>query len=97
MLRRRAVLVAVEVNEASTVVAKGTVAVPGASKVFRLRKASRQLAAGAKATLKLKLSEAGVESVPARARAPRAAHGQAHRDRQGRGGQHALREAQGSR
>jgi plastocyanin len=54
-LRRRAVLVAVEVNEASSVVAKGTVAVPGASKVIRLKQASKQLAAGAKANLKLKL------------------------------------------
>ena len=54
-LRRRAVLVAVEVNEASTVVATGTVSVPGAGKVIRLKKASKQLAAGAKATLKLKL------------------------------------------
>ncbi len=54
-LRRRAVLVAVEVNEASTVVAAGTVSVPGAGKVIRLKKASKRLAAGAKATLKLKL------------------------------------------
>lgn len=55
VLRRRAVLVAVEVNEASTVVARGTVALPGASKVIRLKKASKQLAAGAQAKLKLKL------------------------------------------
>jgi plastocyanin len=55
VLGRRAVLVTVAVNEASAVSAKGTVSVPGASKVFRLRKASRQLEAGAKATLKLKL------------------------------------------
>ena len=55
VLRQRAVLVRVEVNEASTVAARGTVSVPGAGKVFRLKKASKQLAAGAKATLKLKL------------------------------------------
>ncbi len=55
VLRKRAVVVAVEVNEASTVVAAGTVAVPGASKVIRLKKASKQLAAGAQAKLKLKL------------------------------------------
>jgi plastocyanin len=55
VLRRRAVLVAVEVNEASTVVARGTAAVPGAGRVFRLKKASKQLAAGTKATLKLRL------------------------------------------
>ena len=54
-LGRRAVLVTVAVNEASAVSAKGTVSVPGASKVFRLRKATRDLKAGAKATLKLKL------------------------------------------
>ena len=57
VLTQRAVLVAVAVNEASSVAAKGTVSVPGSSKVFRLRKASKQLAAGAKATLKLKLSK----------------------------------------
>jgi plastocyanin len=55
VLRQRAVLVRVEVNEASTVAARGTVSVPGADKVFRLKKASKQLAAGAKTTLKLKL------------------------------------------
>lgn len=55
VLRQRAVLVAVEVNEASTVAARGTVSVPGAGKVFRLKNASKQLAAGAKATLRLKL------------------------------------------
>ena len=55
VLARRAVLVTVAVNEASAVSAKGTVSVPGQSKVFRLRKASRDLKAGAKATLKLKL------------------------------------------
>ena len=55
VLARRAVLVTVAVNEAAAVSAKGTVSVPGQSKVFRLRKASRDLKAGAKATLKLKL------------------------------------------
>ena len=61
-LGRRAVLVTVAVNEASTVSAKGTVSVPGTSKVFRLRKASRRLAAGAKATLKLTLPKQGARA-----------------------------------
>ena len=55
VLARRAVLVTVAVNEASAVSAKGTVSVPGQSRVFRLRKATRDLTAGAKATLRLKL------------------------------------------
>jgi plastocyanin len=63
VLRRRAVLVGVEVNEASTVAATGTVSVPGAGKVFRLKKASKQLAAGAKATLKLKLPKQASRSL----------------------------------
>jgi hypothetical protein len=63
VLRRRAVLVRVEVNEASTVAATGTVSVPGAGKVFRLKRASRQLAAGAKVTLKLKLPKQASRSL----------------------------------
>ena len=55
VLRRRAVFVAVEVNEASTVVARGTVTVPGGRKV-RTKKTSRKLAVGEKATLKLRFS-----------------------------------------
>jgi len=57
VLRQRAVRVRVEVDEGSTVVASGTVAVPGAAKVLRLKKATRHLAARAKATLKLRLSK----------------------------------------
>jgi len=55
VVRRRAVFVAVEVDEASTVVARGTVAVPGGRKV-RTKETSRKLAAGEKATLKLRFS-----------------------------------------
>jgi plastocyanin len=62
-VRQRAVLVRVAVDETSTVSAKGTVSVPGSSKVFRLRNASRKLAAGARATLKLKLPKQGVRAL----------------------------------
>jgi plastocyanin len=55
VLGRRAVLVTVAVDESATVSAKGSVSVPGAAKVFRLKGVSRQLAAGAKKQLKLKL------------------------------------------
>jgi plastocyanin len=57
VLRRRAVVVTVAVNEAATVSAKGNVSVPGAAKVFRLKRATRKLAAGAKAQLRLKLTK----------------------------------------
>jgi plastocyanin len=55
VVRRRAVSLAVEVDEASTVVARGAVAVPGGRKV-RTKETSRKLAAGEKATLKLRFS-----------------------------------------
>ena len=43
-------------TEPCTAAAKGTVAVPGAAKVFKLRPATKKLAAGAKAQLKLKFA-----------------------------------------
>ena len=43
-------------TEACTAAAKGTVAVPGAAKVYKLRPATKKLATGAKAKLKLKLA-----------------------------------------
>ena len=57
VLRQRSVAVVVEANEASTVVARGTISVPGSSRVIRLKKTSRQLAAGAKVKLELRLSK----------------------------------------
>jgi hypothetical protein len=44
-------------TEACTANAKGTVAVPGAAKVYKLRPATKQLTAGAKAKLKLKFAK----------------------------------------
>ncbi len=55
VLRRRVVRMTVAVDEASTVVVKGTVAVPGGRKV-RTKQTSRRLAAGEKATVKLRFS-----------------------------------------
>jgi plastocyanin len=63
VLRSRAVFVTVAVNEASTVSARGTISVPGSAKAYRLRKASRKVAAGAKAQLKLRLSKAAQRAV----------------------------------
>ena len=56
VLRQRSVAVVVEADEASTVVARGTISVPGSSRIIRLKKASRRLAPGAKAKLSLRLS-----------------------------------------
>ena len=56
VLRQRGVIVKVTCDEACTARATGTVSIPGASKVVRLRKATRALAANIKTKLKLKLS-----------------------------------------
>lgn len=56
VLRQRSVAVVVEADEASTVVARGTISVPGSSRIIRLKKASRRVAPGAKAKLVLRLS-----------------------------------------
>ena len=56
VLRQRSVAVVVEADEASTVVARGTISVPGSSRIIRLKKASRRLAPGARARLELRLS-----------------------------------------
>ena len=63
VLRKRAVLVTVEVDEASTLLARGTVAVPGASKVVRTKEVSRQLGAGAKKTFKLHFSKRALRAL----------------------------------
>ena len=58
LLKQKAVLVGVGCGaEACTVSAKGTLSVPGASKVYRLKGAKRSLAAGKRVTLKLKLTK----------------------------------------
>ena len=56
VLRQRSVAVVVEADEASTVVARGTISVPGSSRIIRLKKASKQVAPGAKVKLVLRLS-----------------------------------------
>ena len=63
VLRQRSVAVVVEADEASTVVARGTISVPGSSRTIRLRKASRQVAAGAKVKLALRLSRPNLRSL----------------------------------
>jgi plastocyanin len=57
VLRQRSVAVVVEADEASTVVARGTISVPGSSRIIRLKTASKQVAAGAEVKLQLRLSK----------------------------------------
>ena len=66
----RGLVMTVRVNEEATIAASATISLPGASRVFALKKVTRQLAPGVKAKLKLRL--------PRKARAPVAsalAHG----------------------
>jgi plastocyanin len=63
VLRQRSVAVVVEANEASTVVARGTISVPGSSRIIRLKKASRRLVPGAKTKLGLRLSRAKLRAL----------------------------------
>ena len=63
VLRQRSVAVVVEADEASTVVARGTISVPGSGRTIRLRKASKQVAAGAKVKLALRLSRPKLRSL----------------------------------
>jgi hypothetical protein len=46
VLRQRSVFVLVRVNEASRVVVRGTISVPGAAKTVRAKSVSKQVAAG---------------------------------------------------
>ena len=63
-VRQKGVLVDVGCpTEACTANAKGTVAVPGASKVYKLRAANKQIAAGGKAKLKLKFAKKTLKAV----------------------------------
>jgi plastocyanin len=56
LTRRRMLVIRVRVNERATVSARGRVSVPESSRVFSFKKATRSLAAGAHARLKLRLS-----------------------------------------
>jgi len=63
VLRQRSVAVVVEADEASTVVARGTISVPGSSRIIRLKKASRRVAPGARVKLELRLSRPKLRSL----------------------------------
>jgi lysophospholipase L1-like esterase len=70
ILRRRGVrVVASSPVEASTVTAKGTVSVRGGSQLFTLRSVTRQIAQGAKTTLKLKLKRRAFRAIASALRA----------------------------
>ena len=63
-LKQKGVLVEVTCpTEQCTANAKGTVAVPGAAKVFKLRPATKKIAAGGKAKLKLKFAKKTLKAV----------------------------------
>jgi plastocyanin len=55
VLHRRGLVIAVRVDEQATVTASATIAVPGASRVLELKRATRKLAADTRASLKLKV------------------------------------------
>ena len=57
LLRQKAALVTASCDEACTLVATGSLTIPGAAKTFRLGRATKVLSAAGKATLKLRLSK----------------------------------------
>ena len=62
--RQRGVVVVVECpNEACTATAGGTVPVPGAAKVYRLRSTTKEIAKGGKAKLKPRLSKKALKAI----------------------------------
>jgi hypothetical protein len=63
VLRQRGVIAYATSNIAAGVVARATITIPGASKVYRLRPARRQLGAGATTKLKLALSRRGLKAI----------------------------------
>lgn len=65
VVRRRSLSITASVNERATVSARAKVSVPGASRVLSFRKATKTVAAGAKATLRLRLSRKGRNAVAA--------------------------------
>jgi plastocyanin len=72
VLRRRGLVISVRVDEQATVTAKARITVSGASRVLRLRKATRKLSPGVRAKLKLRLSRRTRSAVAsALARRPR--------------------------
>jgi hypothetical protein len=64
VLRQGGVVVVVECsNEPCTAAAKGTISVPGQAKLFRLKSATKRIARGGRARLKLKLSKKASRAV----------------------------------
>jgi hypothetical protein len=63
VLRQRAVVVRVEADEAATLTATGTVSVPPAARLVRLRKATASSAAGEAVRLRLRLSRKALAAV----------------------------------
>jgi plastocyanin len=63
VLRQRGVVVKVQTDEAATLTATGTVSVPSAARLVRLRRAAATSAAGQTATLRLKLSRKALAAV----------------------------------
>lgn len=57
VLKQRGLTVRASCDQACTVTASANVSVPGAAKLYKFRKASKSVAGGATATLKLKLSK----------------------------------------
>jgi len=63
VLKQRGVVVRVSCDQACTTTGSASVAVPGASKTYKFRKASKTLAGGASAKLKLKLSKKALSAI----------------------------------
>jgi hypothetical protein len=63
VLRQRAVVVRAQADEAATLTATGTVSVPPAARLVRLRKAAATSAAGQAVTLRLRLSRKALAAV----------------------------------
>jgi hypothetical protein len=63
VLEQHGVVISVQPNVAGTVTATATVSLPAAGKVLRFRRATRNVAAGAKAVLKLRLTRAELSRI----------------------------------
>lgn len=62
VVAKRAVFVTVKSDENGTATGKGTLSVPGASRVFKLKSATKSVTAGRKAKFKLRLSRKGLRA-----------------------------------
>jgi len=57
ILRQRGVVIGAACTEPCTVAASGAISIPGAARVFRLRRATRTLAAGARVRIKVRITK----------------------------------------